>query len=208
MNFLEWLQQSLAYLPWLIFAALLSPMIVLAFFFRIYPTRKWLLALVPVLLGLILGFLISIPFGAEAGRRLSSQFAWVIVVLDSIFIVVVVGDLLTITRRSRLQIERNMTRVASLAKAHEVHLMLSNLGTRAWKLDVRDDQPDGLEADPPEQRLVLPALKRAVLTYRLKASKRGEYTFEKVYFRLHSQFGFWNRHVSKAIPGTLHVYPT
>lgn len=207
MNFLEWLQQSLAYLPWLIFAALLSPMIVLAFFFRIYPTRKWLLALVPVLLGLILGFLVSIPFGADVGRRLSSQFAWAAVVLDGVFILAVVGDLLTLTRRSRLQIERSMTRVASLAKPHEVHLLVSNLGRRAWKLDVRDDQPDGLEADPPEQQLVLPALKRALLTYRLKASKRGEYHFEKVFFRLHSQFGLWIRHASKSIPGTLHVYP-
>jgi uncharacterized protein (DUF58 family) len=204
---LEWLEQSLAYLPWLIFAIILSPTLFLAYFGRIYPTYRWMFVLVPITLLLIAGIIFSLFQDAENGKWLFSFIARTMVVVDAVAIVLLAIDLLSVIRRSQIRVERSMMRVASLAKSHEVTLQLSNMSQRSWTIDIRDDQPDGLYPEPAEQRLTLPASKRAVLTYQLRAHRRGEFLFEKTFLRLHSRFGFWVRDTFKEVPGTLHVYP-
>ncbi len=204
---LEWLQQSLAYLPWLIFAIILSPTLLLAYFGRTYPTHRWMFVLIPITALLIAGILISLFQEAEHGKWLFNVIAGTFVVVDAVAIFFLTIDLLTVVGRCQIRVERSMMRVASLAKSHEVTLQLSNTSTRLWTIDIRDDQPEGLDPEPAEQRLTLPASKRAVLTYHIRAHRRGEFSFEKTYLRLHSRFGFWVRDTFKEVPGTLHVYP-
>lgn len=204
---LESLQQSLTYLPWLIFAIILSPTLLLAYFGRIFPTRRWLFIFIPITLLLIAGILVVVLRKDEDAKQLFNIIAKAIVVIDVIAILFLAADLITLLGRSHIRIERSMMRVASLAKLHEVTLNISNTSPTSWTIDIRDDQPEGLVAEPAEQRLVLPASKRGVLTYHLRANRRGEFSFTKTFIRLHSRFGFWIRQTYKDVPGTLHVYP-
>ncbi|MDZ4847852.1 MAG: DUF58 domain-containing protein [Pirellulaceae bacterium] len=190
----DWLENSLKYLPWLMLVGAMAPTIVLALAFRIFPTRRWL-----VLFGPITGVSLLTVW--------MPSVATIILLLDIVAVIVVVVDLLTLTHPSRLRVERTMKRVASLAKPHDVVLLLSNLSNWTHRLDVRDDQPDGLAADPPEQQITIPAGKRAEVPYRLQAHRRGEFQLEKVFFRMHSLLGFWVRFLTRPAISTLQVYP-
>ena len=140
----EWLEKSLAYLPWLMLVAALLPTILLAFIWRIFPTNRWLYLFGPITLFSLLT--VWMP-----------SLAFFVVVLDALAVVLVVVDLLVLTRPCRLRVERVMTKVASLAKPHDVVLHLSNLASWPQRMDVRDDQPDGLTAEPPEHTITIPA---------------------------------------------------
>ncbi len=190
----DWFEKVLSYLPWLSLAAALMPTILLAFVWKIFPTLRWL-----TLFGPVAGLsLLTIWFPA---------LAFYVFLLDGLAALCVVADLVTLVRPSRLKVERVVAKVASLAKPHEVVLQLSNLSDWTLRFDVRDDQPHGLTADPPEQNITIPAGKRADIFYRLRASRRGEFRLENVYFRLHSVLGFWDRHLVRKSISTLQVYP-
>ena len=191
---IDWFEKSLAYLPWLMLATALLPTILLAWIWRIYPTHRWLYLFGPITALSV--FTIWYP-----------SWAFLILWMDAAAFLVVIVDLFALIRPCRLRVERVLTRVASLAKPHDVMLHISNLSNWSQNIDVRDDQPDGLIATPAEQTVEIPAGKRAEISYRLKASRRGEYQLENVYFRLHSWKNFWVRHLFRESISTLHVYP-
>ena len=190
----DWFENALSYLPWLILASALAPTILLAFVWKIFPTKRWLTLFGPV--GFVSLLTIAFP-----------SLAFVVLLLDGLAALVLVADLVTLTRASRLNVERVMAKVASLDKPHDVVLQLSNLSKWSHQMDVRDDQPHGLTADPPEQQVTLPPGKRGDISYRLRASRRGEFQLENVYFRLRSWLGFWVRHLKRESASTLQVYP-
>jgi len=180
--------------PWIGLLVLASPLLLLAFGWRIFPTTRWFGLLIPLCLTTLL--ILATPL-----------FIYFLVVLDLIVLSVVVLDLLTITGPSGLTVERHTLRSASLGGTHDVKLLLDNRGSRTKLLEVRDDLPDGLTADPESQTLTLKPGKRAELDYRIRPTRRGSFQFESVYLRLRSRLGLWNRFVDKPCPGELLVYP-
>ncbi len=190
----DWFEKILSYLPWLVLAAALLPAILLAFVWKIFPTLRWLAVFGPVALVSLLTIW-------------RPSFAFFVMLLDVLAAICLFVDLITLIRPSRLKVDRMLAKVASLGKSHDVVLQLSNLSDRTLRFDVRDDQAHGLTADPAEQEVILPAGKRVNISYRLRASRRGEFRLERVYFRLHSLAGFWIRHLVRDATNTLHVYP-
>jgi uncharacterized protein (DUF58 family) len=180
--------------PWIGLLVLASPLLLLAFGWRIFPTTRWFGLLIPLCLTTLL--ILATPL-----------FIYFLVVLDLIVLSVVVLDLLTITGPSGLTVERHTLRSASLGGTHDVKLLLDNRGSRTKLLEVRDDLPDGLTADPESQTLTLKPGKRAELDYRIRPTRRGSFQFESVYLRLRSRLGLWNRFVDKPCPVELLVYP-
>jgi len=180
--------------PWIGLLVLASPLLLLAFGWRMFPTTRWFGLLIPLCLTTLL--ILATPL-----------FIYFLVVLDLIVLSVVVLDLLTITGPSGLTVERHTLRSASLGGTHDVKLLLDNRGSRTKLLEVRDDLPDGLTADPESQTLTLKPGKRAELDYRIRPTRRGSFPFDFVYLRLRSRLGLWNRFIDKPCPGELLVYP-
>lgn len=180
--------------PWIGLIVLASPLLLIAFGWRTFPTTRWFGLLIPLCLTTLL--ILATPL-----------FIYFLVVLDLVVLSIVVLDLLTITGPSGLNVERQMLRSASLGGTHEVKLLLDNRGSRTQLLEVRDDLPDGLTADPESQNLTLMPGKRAELEYRIRPLRRGSFQFESVYLRLRSRLGLWSRFVDKSCPGELLVYP-
>jgi uncharacterized protein (DUF58 family) len=194
MSFYDSLGTYLFWAPWLGLLALAAPLLSLAFGWRIYPTLRWLWLLIPLCAMTL--FILSMPL-----------FIYFLVVLDLLVLSVVVLDLLTITGPSGLSVERHMLRSGSLGGTHEVRLLLDNRGSRTKWLEVQDDLPEGLTADPESQELRLRPGKRAEVPYRIRPLRRGSFAFESVYLRMRSQLGLWNRLLVRKCPGELLVYP-
>ena len=180
--------------PWLGLVALLSPLLILAWGWSIYPTKRWLWLLLP--LCLLTLWVLYTPL-----------FIYFLVVFDLIALSTVVLDLLTITGPSGLRVERQMLRSGSLGGTHDVKLFLDNRSTRKKRIEVQDDLPPGMTATPASQALILEPGKQIELDYKLRPHRRGSFAFESIYLRLSSQLGLWQRLVTRACPGELLVYP-
>jgi uncharacterized protein (DUF58 family) len=156
--------------PWtiLILGGLLG---LLAWWGRVFPHRPLcLLLLVPTFLSL-----------------------WLIVMPGLWRVVLAAIDLFSLAKARSFAVERHTGLVVSLGKSHPVSLTLTNRSERGQSVWVRDGAPDGLEADPDEFTVDLPARSRSTLRYTLRASRRGAFDLTDVYLRVRSKWGLWQR---------------
>ena len=194
MSIYDTLGTYLFWAPWIGLIALISPLILIAWGWRVYPTGRWLFLLLPLCASTML--ILSSPL-----------YIYFIVLFDLLAMSAVVLDLLTITGPSGLSVERQMLRSASLGGTHHVKLCLDNRSQRKQLIDVRDDLPLGLTSEPEEQSVILEPRTRLELDYTIRPLQRGAFQFESVYLRLKSRFGLWRRQVKRDCPGELLVYP-
>jgi uncharacterized protein (DUF58 family) len=185
----------LFWVPWLGLILVISPIVVIALGWKIFPTKRWLWLMLP--LTLLSVVMVAAP----------ALLGDVLVLLDLAAVALVFSDFLTIIGRTNLRVERRMLRSASLGGSHEITLSVENRSDRGYALEVRDDLPEGVIAEPDVHALSLGGRKRAELRYQLRPQRRGVFRFEKVYFQLSSRFGFWHRFTQRECPGELLVYP-
>lgn len=177
-----------------ILAGVYLPLAALARWGRIYPSRPAvLLGLAPVVLAL--------------GLPLAPGLRGPILTVDGLLVLLLIVDLFTLPRWRAFTAERESLRVASLRRGHPVALTLSNRSANAYRVEIRDDLPAELTADPDRFALSLSGRSRATLRYTLRASRRGAFTLSQVYVRTASRLGLWRRHFTYPVETVLHVYP-
>lgn len=130
-----------------------------------------------------------------------------ILFVDFLIPVIALIDLFRIPGMKVLQVEREMGRIASLDQTHPVTLHVSNLSSRAILAWMKDDVPEPCEAHPMQFILRLDGRSRTSVHYELTPRRRGAFEMEKVFLRVRSPFGFWNRVIEVPVKNSLHVYP-
>ncbi|MCU0712590.1 MAG: DUF58 domain-containing protein [Pirellula sp.] len=180
--------------PWIAVFVLTTTLFLLAMVRRIYPTKQWWLLVVPsvVLLLIAVKFPGLIPF---------------VYFLDILALVAVAFDFFTITKATKIRVERQMIRTASLGGTQNVELILENRNSRGQRLEIRDGLPPNITASPDSQKCYVASQQRLELNYTLNPKKRGAFPFEYVYLRLVSLFGFWFQEIKRPLPAMLSVYP-
>lgn len=173
---------------------LLAPLVLLARFARIYPTRR-------------LALLALIPAVASCAMAIAPEAFMPMLILDPLFVAVAIVDLFLLPRSKWIEAERTTQRAASLGVKHRVEIRLRNRSTRTIKLDLRDDLPEEFEADPAEFELMLPPRSRNDLHYQATARRRGRYTLARLYLRTVSRLGLWQRYWTVGCASEVHVYP-
>lgn len=134
--------------------------------------------------------------------------AWALILAcDGAVLAIAILDLFTIPRKKRFRAERECSTVFSLGEIHRVALNIENRSRRRLTIDVRDDQLAGLEADPKEFTVRIPARSRTKVRYTLIPKRRGSYTLEYVYLRISSRLSLWHRYYRLPAPTVLRVYP-
>jgi uncharacterized protein (DUF58 family) len=194
MSIYDTLGSYLFWAPWLGLLLLLSPLLLMAMGWRLFPTTKWLWLMLPLCASTLL-------------ILVSPLFIYFQVVLDLLVLSVVVLDLLTVTGASGLHVERHMLRSASLGQTHDVKLSLDNRSSKTKRIEIRDDLPPGLISTPDSHFVVLESMKRVDVEYELRPKQRGSFQFLSIYMRLVSRLGLWTRMVVKPCVGELLVYP-
>ncbi len=181
--------------PWTILALCLAPLLLLMFVQRVFPTQRlaWLAA-IPLVLAL------PVPWVAE-WWWLVPAFAGAIVAL------VVVGDLFSLPQLSQIKVQRTMARVASLGNQHQAEFTVDNLGQRAIRIELAEDQSEGLQTEPAIHHLSLQPGKRVTVQHLITPHRRGAFDLEFAYSHLLSLRGLWKRQHAFSCPGQLHVYP-
>lgn len=170
------------------------PLVALAYFLRIFPHRP-------------LVYLLLAPGLLSLGLLYAPDMVWMLLSIDAIVALVIVADLFTLPRKRTFSAERQAGRIASLRKPHEVALTVNNHGRRSWFVWVRDDAPLELDPHPNEFVLDLIGRSRATLKYHIKSTRRGAFKLARVYVRVRSRLGLWERLLDYPVETTIHVYP-
>ncbi|MHB8953222.1 MAG: DUF58 domain-containing protein [Pirellulaceae bacterium] len=169
------------------------PLIVLARR-RVYPHTSLLaMLLVPCLLSLLL---LTLP-----------ESLLLLILVDAAVLSLAAFDLKSLPQARTFSAQRELERVASLGKPHEVQLTVVNHRPRAYHAWLRDDLPESFEATPQEFVLSLKERSRTHLQYRFKPLQRGAFAMDFVHLRVRSAWGFWKRYLSCPVASAVHVYP-
>ncbi len=196
-TFLVWLAEfapTLIKLAVLLMGVATLPLVALAWIRGIYPhVPLVLLAIVPALLTCL--------------TVLNDQWLILVLLCDAAIFLVGLMDLLTLPQPRWFSAQREMLRVASLGKSHQVSMHVNNASYRRIPVAVVDDVPQTCTADPPDFEVILEPRSESTLTYQLLPSQRGEFFLENIYLRLRSRLHLWRRYVTLPVQSTLHVYP-
>ena len=175
-------------------AAVAAPLLLVAWWAQVYPSRKLvLLALVPGL----------VSIGLLAAPRVLTG----VIALDAVILAAAAGDLLSLPRRKNFSAAREAGRIVSLRKRHPVHLTITNHSRRTFQVVVRDGVPHLLHPEPAQFALSFGGRSQLALHYHLRASRRGAMTIAPVHVRVRSRLGLWQRLLKYPVQTTLHVYP-
>ncbi|TWT70438.1 DUF58 domain-containing protein [Crateriforma conspicua] len=183
-------------LPWLIIAAATMPLVLAAWWTKIFPSRRWVIALAVIAVVSTL----NVFFPA---------LLLAVLVLDGLLILFASIDffLVLVMTSGGITASRSHSRTGSIGVPMESRLGVENRTAMTLVGHVRDDLPDGFRSDPMDHPLRLPPLAEFSATRQLTAFRRGAFQLHHVYLRLESPLRFWRRHVSIPVESRINVYP-
>ncbi|MBP5622577.1 MAG: DUF58 domain-containing protein, partial [Thermoguttaceae bacterium] len=209
----------LEYALYLVFPALVLPLLIAAFFFKTFPSKITVYAFFVVALASSFSFLLgqeNVPTS-------------VVVALDVLFVAIVFADWLTAAFQGRgVVVTRNAEHIVSLGQPLDVELVVTNLSKRPVSLELIDDAnkdsrflpaaSDDLLSERDEKneesdsaavfglRKIDPNTQES-LRYRLVWDRRGSFQFEYVFTRYASVLGLWKRYIKIPCKSSFQVYP-
>jgi uncharacterized protein (DUF58 family) len=161
---------------------------------RIYPHRRMLALLVlPCLLVLLL------PVIPEVRTS--------VLLIDLAVVLIAIGDAFTLPTAGRFSAQRQLERIASLGKTHQVELLIENRSRRAWEMAIRDDLPEEFEVSDVQFSVRLKGLSRARFQYGFSARRRGAFALEFIHLQIFSRGKLWKRYLRIPVASQVHVYP-
>lgn len=126
---------------------------------------------------------------------------------DALALAVALADLVSLPRRSALQIRREVQPIATRGAAHSVTLMIENHSRQAISLMVVDDKPASVNIPDALPPIRIAAGGRRRLVSRVVPTERGEVFFEKVFVRCDSRLRLWYGFWWYPVADVVHVYP-
>src|SRR5690349_20517917 len=153
MRLLEFLANTfevMKVLPWLSLVACFLPLIILAWWKRIYPTPRFLAAM-------------AVPCALTLSLLGWSDLFLVVAIADVAVVLVGLADVSSLPGRRMFKAERNVARIASLQVPQRVTLVVSNLSRRPYLVSIRDEVPGDFTANPQEFTLRFAPNSRATM---------------------------------------------
>lgn len=186
--------QFLAQRPLIMLLLMALPLLLAVRTRQIYPTR------------LMLGI-----FSLLAASSILIAFAPVLIpvvlIIDAIFLLVVLVDFFTVVPAKNLSASRNMLKIVSLGKPHDVEIELINKSRKKVSVTVKDDLPDCFTATPAKFDTAIEPRSRAIFDYRLNSDTRGKYSMKTIFVRAKSRWALWNALYQLPVESPVYVYP-
>jgi uncharacterized protein (DUF58 family) len=183
-------------LPWLLFALVSIPMIVIAWGFRTYPSWWWVALISCSLVMSLVAIFVPVVI--------------VIAVLVDLFLLVVAAtDLVwsSLLTRQGIKVRRKISRTCSLGVPFVGEVQIENRTRAKLFGTVRDDLPDHFEAVPESHSLRLNSLDQVTLQRRMTPKRRGAFLMDRCDLVLQSPMRLWNRYLTFSVKDELNVYP-
>ncbi len=170
------------------------PLVMLAKSRKIFPSRPLL-------------YISSIPAVVSIGLILTPLIGWLVLILDALFILIALLDLMTVTREREFSATRKLLKIASLGKTQKVEVELTNNSSRGNAIAIRDDLPQSFDATPEEVKLRIGGLSKTLFKYDFTTSERGMEVLKHIHLRVGSLLGLWHGFYQLPCESTVNVYP-
>lgn len=184
------------HLPWLTLVLIALPLIAAAWRFKIFPTWWWTLIIVVSMVASVIT--IFVP-----------EFLLVTLLVDLFLAITAAIDFVWLYLNSNrgISVTRKIPRTCSLGVPVASEITVENRTNLFLRGSVRDDLPDYFESTPSEHLLRLPPMGRMTAQRRLKPSRRGAFSLERVDLRFSSPLRLWMRYLQIELRDPLNVYP-
>ena len=161
---------------------------------KVYPTKR--------MLGVFSVFAASSVLIAFAPWLLP-----VVLAADGIFLLVALVDFFTVVGSGKFVASRDMVRIASLGKPHDVEIELINKSSSRINVTVKDDLHDCFKAKPAKFDTTIEPLSRAIFDYQINSDTRGKFSMNSVFVKVLSRLSLWNGMYQLPVESMLYVYP-
>lgn len=137
----------------------------------------------------------------------SRTFLWGMVAWDAVVIVALLGDLLLMPRKGKIEVTRSFASVPAIACSAEIKLSIVNRSGTTIHCVVRDDPPQALRPAKQELACVISPRRSIELSYEVNAIERGDHSFGDVYIRVQSTMQMAERWYRAELPQKVRIYP-
>jgi len=151
--------------------------------------------------------LAALPAGLSVSVLFAETTLYPILILDGILLSLLIIDYLTIPRRADFAVERDLQHTFALSRFYPVTITVTNHLQRDLSLQVNDSLPDVAEAKGTPARFRLAPRSRVSFDYHLALHSRGSHQLDRVYLRVPSRVGLWQRIIDFPVPAVVNVYP-
>ncbi len=194
MTWIEYTTDFMTNRPLVLILLMAAPLLLISRFANRYPTRRllWIFG-IPTLLSLAI---VQLPL-----------LIWYLAILDLAILSFAIYDLFTIVQARFFGAERKLIHIASLGKAHDSELIISNTSTHDCQVEVKDDLPTGFTAEPEQFEHWLKQQSKSSMRYSFRSHERGRFHMNCVYLKVSSRFGLWQAYYRIPTPSEINVYP-
>ncbi len=158
------------------------------------PTRRFI--------GLVLFLSIPLFLG-----WLNRDIADAALVANLVLLAVAVVDLVISPSPARIDVEREVSEVLSVATRNPAVLKLHNRGPHPLKVTLHDDAGPLAETRELPQTVALGGWKEAEVHYAIHPLRRGENRLGPVWLRFPTRLGLWERRESRPLEAVVRIYP-
>jgi uncharacterized protein (DUF58 family) len=158
------------------------------------PTRRFALIFILLLLLVLTGIVIP---GLSWLGYLSAFF----------FLSALAAEFFLLPSLADFDIHRSSDPYLSIGNANRIGLSFDYRGSRKIMLQIRDEYPITFVVENDDLRLEMDAHSRAEVEYLVKPLKKGEYSFERVFFRIKSSLQLLQKQYSPRFTHKAVVYP-
>ena len=193
--------------PHLLLVMMGVPLLFLARHWGLFPSKRLLyVASIPALASVLL---IHDPTQGAVigGMKFKDWVLILIVVIDVVLLLVFFFDMLMVVPAKHFSCTRNLLRVASQGKRHEVEIELVNRSVRGCSIAVRDDLGDSFEAEPDSFDTWVDGQSKTQFTYDFVCNQRGKSVLECVHLLVRSRLKLWRGFYRVPFESTVNVYP-
>lgn len=183
------------------------PLLLLARQWGLFPSRRLLyLSAVPAISSVLL---IQDPTGGAdiAGWQFKQWMLGVVLAMDGVLLLIAAIDMISVVGAHHFSCSRNLQRVASQGKRHEVEIELTNGSRRRCSISVRDDLAQSFVAEPDRFDTLIQGKSKTQFTYDFICNERGKSVLECVHLLVNSPLQLWRGFYQVPVESTINVYP-
>lgn len=154
-----------------------------------------------------LGGLLLITLAVSLLSNTYENAMFILYALFLVFSIACIRDFLRVRHSPQLAIKRIVPNNVSLHRWQNVEVIFRNTSATKYTFTFSEHIPDTFEIEGRTKKLIINANEEALVAYRVKPNKRGEYVLNHIELCLHSPFGLWHRIALIPLSTVFKVYP-
>ncbi|WP_066187752.1 MULTISPECIES: DUF58 domain-containing protein [Gracilibacillus] len=135
------------------------------------------------------------------------QFSWLFLGITTLVMLGLVAiDAFLLPNRQQFDVSRQAEEEIERYQEQTININIENRTNARFAVRFIDDSPRSFQANYPDLQ-PLAERSQLLLPYQIQPTVRGDYLLDKVYIRVRSKWGLWERQLTYSLPNAVQVIP-